>query len=235
MESMDVFATLKAIEIEKPVDIIIKQIKELIATGQLKPGDRLPAERLLAEKFGIGRGYIREAIMKLEFYGLLKTSPQSGTYVSGFSIKILDSIFSDIIKLSKNDHNSLIESRYFLELDAVKLAAERRTEQQVVEMKAILDEFDQKVRSNSYALDEDMLFHMKIAEATANAFLESMLILLIPDIIKIINENKVCPPEKQQMSIKQHHAILDAIIAQNPVAAENAMKDHLIKSFDQIF
>jgi len=87
MEKLVGFSNIEAIVIENPVDKIINQIKILISSAQLKPGNRLPSERLLAERFGVGRGYIREAILKLEFYGLLKTSPQIGTYVSGFSIK----------------------------------------------------------------------------------------------------------------------------------------------------
>ncbi|NJO68789.1 MAG: FadR family transcriptional regulator [Bacteroidetes bacterium] len=73
---------IKPIEFQKPSDIIIRQIRELISSGIIKPGDRLPAERELAERFGIGRGYIREALKKLEFYGIVKTLPQSGTMVA---------------------------------------------------------------------------------------------------------------------------------------------------------
>ena len=132
--------TIRSIEVETPVDKIIGQLKQLITSGQLQPGDRLPAERLLAEKFGVGRSYVREAILKLEFYGLLKTNPQSGTYVSGLSIKVLDSIITDIIKFNKEDFNALLEARYYLELDAVKLAAERRTAQDLINMNyALLD------------------------------------------------------------------------------------------------
>ena len=96
---------ITAIQMESPVDKIIGQLKQLITSGQLKPNDRLPAERVLSEKFGVGRGYIREAILKLEFYGLLKTNPQSGTYVAGLSINVIDSIISDIIKFNKDDFN----------------------------------------------------------------------------------------------------------------------------------
>ena len=66
------------IKIESPVEIIIRQIRNLISSGQLKSGDRLPPERKLAEKLGVGRSHIRDAIRKLEFYGILKTLPQSG-------------------------------------------------------------------------------------------------------------------------------------------------------------
>jgi GntR family transcriptional repressor for pyruvate dehydrogenase complex len=58
----------KEIEVEKPADLIIKQIRQLISSGRLKPGMRLPSERVLAERFGVGRGHIREALKKLEFY-----------------------------------------------------------------------------------------------------------------------------------------------------------------------
>ena len=81
MDTQDIFQQITTIQVESPAEKIILQIKELINSNQLKPGDRLPSERLLSEKFGVGRSYVREAILKLEFYGLLKTSPQSGTYV----------------------------------------------------------------------------------------------------------------------------------------------------------
>jgi GntR family transcriptional repressor for pyruvate dehydrogenase complex len=97
MESSNIIETFTAIKVETPVDKIIRQLRQLISTGQLKPGDKLPAERILAERFGVGRGYVREAILKLEFYGLLKTTPQSGTYVAGLSIKILETLLGDVI------------------------------------------------------------------------------------------------------------------------------------------
>jgi len=67
------FTTLKQ---ETPVDKIILQIRTLITSGQIKSGDKLPSERKLAEKLGVGRTHVRDAIRKLEFYGILKTLPQ---------------------------------------------------------------------------------------------------------------------------------------------------------------
>ena len=61
------------LEFKKPSDLIISQIRRLITEGVLKPGDRLPPERELAERFAVGRGHVRDAIKKLEFYGILKT------------------------------------------------------------------------------------------------------------------------------------------------------------------
>ncbi len=227
METGKVFENIAAIQIESPVNKIISQIKALISSGQLKPGDRLPAERVLAERFGVGRGYIREAILKLEFYGLLKTSPQSGTYVAGFSLKILDSIFSDIINFNKDNYASLIEARYYTEQTAVRLAAERRTEADIVELTNALDEYDAKINSGILAIEEDMLFHIKLAAASKNSVLESMLIILVPDLIKVKNmvDGDVC--RDKDFTIAQHRKILKCIVKQNAEGAVNAMKEHL--------
>ena len=232
MESLKAFENIEAIKIENPVDKIIMQLKNLISSGQLKPGDRLPAERILAERFGVGRGYIREAIMKLEFYGLLKTSPQSGTYVSGFSLKIIDSIFTDIINFNKGDFASMIEARYYLEINAAALAAERRSEEDIHCMKDALAEYDAKAKNGLSVVQEDMLFHIKLASATKNTVIESMLLIIIPDLIKVIVENNICDTDRTKTSIPEHHSILDAIVASNPKAAEKAMKEHLQKIMD---
>jgi GntR family transcriptional regulator, transcriptional repressor for pyruvate dehydrogenase complex len=227
MEQFKAFENIEAIKIENPVDKIIRQIKNLISTGQLKPGDRLPAERILAERFGVGRGYIREAILKLEFYGLLKTSPQSGTYVSGFSLKIMDSIFTDIVNFHKEDFASLIEARYYLEINSARLAAERRTEDDIAQMENALAEFDFKTNKGQEAIEEDMLFHIKVAAATKNSVIESMILIIIPDLINLKTLMGLDINKEINYTINQHHKILNAIIFQDVEGAGKAMAEHL--------
>lgn len=218
---------ITAIQLESPVDKIIGQLKQLIISGQLKPGDRLPAERALSERFGVGRSYIREAILKLEFYGLLKTNPQSGTYVAGLSINVIDNIISDIIKFNRDDFNALIEARYHLELNAVKLAAERRTEEDLRSLKKAMEDHEQKVRSGQDATENDMIFHIKIAKATKNSVIESMVLFLVPDLIKNIVESKICGSDRAAVAIGGHKDIYEAIRLQDMTKAEEAMADHL--------
>jgi GntR family transcriptional repressor for pyruvate dehydrogenase complex len=227
MEANSIIETITAIRVESPVDKIIRQMKQLISSGQLKPGDRLPAERVLAERFGVGRGYVREAIMKLEFYGLLKTSPQSGTYVAGLSIKILDSLLSDVIKLNNDDFGALIEARYLMEINAVKLAAQRRTDADLVELETALTDHEKRASRGLDAFEEDMIFHMKIAAATKNQVVESMMLIVVPDLIRTIVERKVCGPDRSARSITEHRNILDAIALSDAAAAEAAMQMHL--------
>ncbi|MEL7424827.1 MAG: GntR family transcriptional regulator, partial [Bacteroidota bacterium] len=122
------------IKVDSPVDKIIKQIRALITSGQLAPGDRLPAERKLAEKLGVSRTNVRDAIQKLEFYGILKTLPQSGTVVAGMGITALEGLITDVLRLEKSDFASLVETRVVLEVKAAELAAVRRTENDLFEI-----------------------------------------------------------------------------------------------------
>ena len=219
--------TLQIITTEKPVDKIIQQLKQLIVSGQLRPGDRLPAERNLSERFGVGRSYVREAILKLEFYGLLKTTPQSGTYVCGLSIKVIDNIITDIINFNKDDFSALIEARYYLELDAVKLAAERRTDEDLKSIEQAMLEYEVKTLSGQNGVEDDMLIHMMIARASHNSVIESMILILIPDLIRTITENKICGENRGKLAIAEHRAIYQAIQAGDIDAVEHAMAVHL--------
>jgi GntR family transcriptional repressor for pyruvate dehydrogenase complex len=212
---------------DNSVDRIISELKKLIVSGQLKPGDRLPAERSLSEKFGVGRSYVREAILKLEFYGLLKTNPQSGTYVSGLSIKVIDNIITDIIKLNKDNFSALIEARYYLELDAIKLAAERRTDADLEAIEQAMIDYEAKTNAGLDAVEEDMLFHIMIARASNNSVIESMILILIPDLIKTIIENKICGDNRGKTAMQEHRAIFEALKAGDIDEAENAMAQHL--------
>lgn len=218
---------IQAIQVESPVDKIIRQLKQLIVSGQLKPGDRLPAERALSEKFGVGRSYVREAILKLEFYGLLKTNPQSGTYVSGLGIKVIDSLITDIIKFNKDDFSAMVEARYYLELDSVRLATERRVSEDIEAIEQAMNDYEAKVNNGESAVEEDMLFHVMIARATKNSVIESMILNLIPDLIKHITENKICGENRGKAAIEEHRAIFEALTAGDIDAAENAMAGHL--------
>ncbi len=227
MDNLNLIDTFTSIKLESPTDKIIKQLRQLISSGQLKPGDKLPPERILAERFGVGRSYVREAILKLEFYGLLKTSPQSGTYVAGLSIKILESLLGDVINLNKDDFGALIEARYYMEMNSIKLAAQRRTDNDLAEIEAALIEHEKKVERGLPAFEEDMVFHIKIAAATKNQVIESMMLIVVPDLIRTIVENNICGTQRSTRAVDDHKNILDALVLQDISAAEAAMHSHL--------
>jgi len=124
---VNMLKNFREIGVETPVDKIIKQIRKLITSGQLNPGDKLPSERKLAERLGVGRTHVRDAIAKLDFYGILKTMPQSGTVVAGIGMTALEGLITDVLKLEDSDFSDLVETRLLLETQAARTAAMRRT------------------------------------------------------------------------------------------------------------
>jgi len=222
-----VISNLKKVIVTKPVDIIIDQIRELISSGQLKPGDKLPSERKLSEALNIGRTHVRDAIRKLEFYGILKTLPQSGTVVAGIGLAALEGLISDVLQLENSDFSSLVESRVILEIELVKLAAVRRTEEDLKDLKLALDKYYAKIDKGIEAVDEDMMFHMKVAEASQNKVLKSLMLIIIPDILTNYAKYKVCTNDRLKKRYDEHNQLYDAIADQDAQRAANIMKLHL--------
>ena len=218
---------LKKIVIEKPVDKIIAQIRFLITSGQLKPGDKLPPERKLADHLGVGRGPVRDAIRKLEFYGILKTLPQSGTVVAGMGLKALEGLITDVLKLETADFAALVETRVILEVNAARFAAQRRTQDDIVAIAQALQDYEAKISEGVPAVEEDLLFHLKIAEASKNTAIKSFMLIITPDIVNSFIDLKVCDNGRFIKTIEEHQEILDYIINQDAEGAGKAMELHL--------
>lgn len=224
---------LREIDYKKPSDIIIEQIQRLISAGILKPGDSLPSERILAERFGVGRGYVREALQKLEFYGILRTLPQRGTIVANLGIKALEGLIANILSLDKKDLDSIMEARSILEIHAARLAAERATEEQRQALRQAHEEFQAQVGKGNPALEEDLMFHIKVAEASGNSVLRSLISLITPDIINLSHDMDSCKDGRFQEAFAEHDAVFMAIVDRDPEAAARAMELHLNRSLDQ--
>ncbi|WP_258103293.1 FadR/GntR family transcriptional regulator [Marinoscillum sp. MHG1-6] len=224
---MDLLNNFSEIVIEKPVDKIIKQIKELISTGQLKAGDKLPSERMLSDRFGVGRTYVRDAIRKLEFYGILKTLPQSGTVVAGFGITALEGLITDVLELEGTDFHALVETRVLLEINSAKFAAMRHTREDIVSIANALTTYEQAVKNGKDTVEHDLLFHLKIAEASKNPVLKSLMLIVTPDILTYFKENNVCEGSRPLSALDEHYKILEFIEKRDPDSAEEAMREHL--------
>ena len=232
MKNLNLLSNFQEIRIETPVDKIIRQIRELITSGQLNSGDRLPPERKLAERLGVGRSNVRDAIKKLEFYGILKTVPQSGTIVAGIGIIALEGLISDVLKIENSDFASLVETRVLMETESAKFAAIRRTDQDIKDIKEALEAYENKVKLNEQAVEEDLMFHLKIAEASKNTVLKSLMLIITPDIINNFLTLDICKDGRFVEALDEHKTILKHIIAQEPEEAAAAMRTHLKDVFD---
>lgn len=220
-------------KVSNPVDIIISQIRELIMSGEVMPGEKLPPERKLAEQLGVSRGQVREAINKLEFYGILKVIPQSGTIVSGMGVVALEGLITDVLNIQNPDFRSLVETRILLEMEATKLAAIRSTDDDIVQISNALFAYEKKIKNGESAIEEDLMFHLKIAEASKNSVLKTLMMIITPDIVKSFRTLKVCDEEKNMATLKEHREIFDFIAKHKHIEASEAMKNHLkdVKEF----
>jgi len=209
---------------DSPTDKVISKVKELINSGILKPGDKLPAERKMALDFGFGRTQVREALHKLEFYGIIKTLPQSGSVVNGLDINTLDGLISDVLNLQSYDFFSLVETRILLEEKAIRLCAERSTDKDIKKLeKALqnyLDFFDSADR-----VSYDFAFHRAIAEASHNPVIKAMLMIVIPDILDIYQRDRICAPSTEVTN--EHLELLNAIKNKDGELAAKLMNQHL--------
>lgn len=205
---------------------IIASIRDLINLKNLEPGDKLPSERMLSEKFKVSRGNVRDAIQKLDFYGLLKSIPQSGTFVANIGVIAMNGMIEDILRLEDPNFKSLVETRILLELKTVRLAALRRTEDDLKELKNALDAYAKKVILREDAVQEDLLFHLAIAKASGNSSLNNFMLIIIPEIITNFEKYHVCDKNLASQGVKEHQAIFDAIQAQDPKLAKKKMKEH---------
>lgn len=222
------FDSNKEIVAEAPVDLIVRQVKRLLTVGQLKPGDKLPAERQMADQFGVGRSHVREALKKMESYGIIKTLPQSGSVIAGLETSVLEGLITDILKLDNCDFYSLVETRLVLEMNSVRFCALRRTDADIEELERTAEKYNEKIAQGLSAVEEDLAFHRAIATGSKNSVLKSLLLTIIPDIISNYAKHKMCSTSVvRNKAMMEHMDLIEAIKRKDAAEAEVILKEHL--------
>ena len=193
-------------------DIVFENLREAIITGQLRPGERL-MEVQIAEELGVSRTPVREAIRKLELEGLVIMVPRKGAYVSNVSIKDITDIF---------------QIRRVLEGLAAELAAERLTEEQLEELRQLLDRTAETIDKLEVltAVDMDTGFHQVIYEAGRNEKLSSMLYHLREQIQRFRTQS-LSRPGRLQQAVMEHRAILEALEKGDGELARRLVEEHI--------
>ena len=224
--NLDILSKNENQKITVRVNKLISQIRDLINDKHLQPGDKLPPERLLAENFGVSRRSIRTAILKLESYGILKSMPQSGTFLANIGQIAMNGMIEDILNLGSPNFKSLVETRILLELKAVRLAAEIRTEDDLQKIKKTLDAHSSKLLNGGNAIQEDLLFHLAIAKASGNVTINQIMIAITPQIILDFKNYHTDYDSLDELRVNEHEEIYKAIEIQDPQLAEQTMVKH---------
>jgi len=201
-------------------------IKDLIISGRLRPGDRLPAERELSEMLGISRPTVRESIHALVAMNILETRHGNGTYVRSLLTGELLQPLQFVLSMAKGALRELFEARLVLEPAIAAFAAERATDDQIAQMRQCIGLSHDTIHMPDEFAEHDVELHRLISEASGNQFLASQLASLHALGVES-RAVTVRLPNVAESALKGHGLIVDAIAAHKPAAARRAMEVHL--------
>ncbi|MEN6325382.1 MAG: FadR/GntR family transcriptional regulator [Syntrophomonas sp.] len=221
--------SFQPIKTKKIYEEIMEQLKDMISSGELKPGEKLPSERDMSDSLGVSRASVREALTALEALGILDIRPGEGTFVRETSVSRIFEPLAMVLAVERNPGAQMMEIRRILETEAAALAAERASEDNLSNIETILDKM-KNTKIISEAVDFDLKFHYSIAEASHNTILLRMMNTvadLMHHTFRGNRENFYADPVKGPRTIREHEAIAAAIRARNPVLAREKMLEHI--------
>ncbi|TGE34305.1 FadR/GntR family transcriptional regulator [Desulfosporosinus sp. Sb-LF] len=230
---------LKPIKTRKIYEQIVDQIGQLVVEGHLKPGDRLPSERELVDRFQVSRSSIREAISALEMMGLIEVRSGEGTYIRQVNIESVVAPLAWMLFIEKDTDQELYEARKILEVQAAGLAAERADEEEIHGMFKTLEIMRLDLALHRSGEDADHYFHYAIARATHNKILIRLMNTISDTMQKALRNSRAKLAEDRDTDTPQklyddHYALYQSIKDHDVERARQAMMDHLVGVENQL-
>lgn len=228
---------LKPIKTKKIYEQIVDQIGLLVAEGQLKPGDRLPSERELVERFKVSRASIREAISALELMGLIEVRSGEGTYIRQVNIDSVVAPLAWMLFIEKDTDLELYEVRKILEVQAAGVAAERAQDNEIQDMHEALEVMRMDLEVERLGEEADHDFHFAIARATHNKILVRLMNTISDTMQKTLKSSRsklYADRSTPERLYQEHYLIYEAIKNHNILKAQQLMLDHLVGVEDQL-
>lgn len=204
---------------------IVAQIEALLDRGELRPGDQLPTERILAEQFQVSRASVREALRALELLGIVETHAGGGTFVRR---AVAGDLARPLSALISRGHPiaDVIEVRGLIEPALAARAAERVMPDELAELREIVAAQERKIAAGESYAEEDTRFHELVGRAARNDLLVTMLTAIF-DVLRASREEWLQTNARAHASLDAHRRILSALEAHDAAAAREASADHI--------
>lgn len=209
----------------KVYEDVARQLERLILK-KLRPGDKLPSERELAESLSVSRSSIRDAIRSLELMGMVEPRQGAGTIVRDVSASSVLNPLANALKRKEELMGELLDFRLMLEPPLASRAATHASPEEISEMEDILDRQTAKVRKGESTIAEDSEFHYSVALASGNSVVLKVLDILM-DLLRETRERSLQIDGRPEKSLAGHRRILAAIKRHDAEAAKAAMRRHI--------
>ncbi|MEV4628091.1 FadR/GntR family transcriptional regulator [Micromonospora sp. NPDC049523] len=208
-------------------DEAIHKIKEMIVSGELRPGDRLPKEADLADRLGLSRNSLREAVKALSVIRVLDVRQGDGTYVTSLDPGLLLDAMSFVVDFHRDDTVlQFLEVRRILEPAAAAMAAQRMTEEGIAKLRTLLDGLGGEPTIDALVAN-DLEFHRQIAAGAGNDVLCSLIDSLSGPTTRARIWRGLTQESAVARTREQHAAILDAIASRQPELARSWATVHV--------
>jgi DNA-binding FadR family transcriptional regulator len=205
---------------------VADRIRVLMLDGTFPAGQPLPSERHLAERFGVSRGSIRDALRTLETIGLLETRHGQGTFPLELSVDRLVAPLASVMAYRADLQEELLDVRRMFEPAVAREAAVRATEEDLADLERIVETQRQKLRTGQSAITEDTAFHAVLARATRNRVVMSIMATL-NDLLVESRTHSLQQKGRPARSVDGHEVVVDALRRHDPDGAAQAMSTHI--------
>jgi GntR family transcriptional regulator, transcriptional repressor for pyruvate dehydrogenase complex len=229
MEPINVDETKPAIEPIRRVKLyeeVATRIRDLIADGELRPGQALPSERKLAEQFKVGRAVIREAIRQLEVSGLIESRHGGGNYVREVTVEHLVAPIASVLNGMGPLREELMDARLFFEPQIARAAAARATPEDLRLLEDAIRRQEERAANGQSGAEEDAEFHDLLARATQNTVVERVMEVL-DSLLEDSQARLFRSVQRSKISLEGNRRILEAVRRHDQEAAQLAMVKHL--------
>jgi len=211
-------------------EAIAQRIKKQIASGRLKPGRRLPAERELAERLSTSRVSVREAYRSLEELGLIlvKRGAEGGAFIADVDHEPVSRSLSLMLRLGRTSHEELTETRLLIEPPVARLAARRASSADVEQLRELVRRQDEATRNGGDPRQYDLEFHRLVARSAQNLPLMLVMNSVADLVVEAISPIRIQKPARRN-TIGFHARIVDAIGRRDEEAAYKIMREHVLE------